>query len=573
MFKSTRLKKSGFTLVEILVVVAIIGILATLVVVSLGDTRAKARDSQRISDIKQMQVALRLYFSDQGYYPSSSTVTSSIYFGDTVYMDRLPQAPTPPDGDCTVSDNQYVYSELGENNESYSIYFCLGEENSNLSAGLAIANPTGIEHGPLVGLQRGLVGHWALDNIDGLKDKSSSGNDGTGFGGITIGSSIDRYIQAGGATSFDGSNDYIDVPMSLNGVNNFTISLWVRLDSVGSDNIIDARDGVSSGFTLFQSSSGFTFRLEGHDLLFTDTDYINSWRHIVMSYDTATQKLYVNGVVESQNISASNVVANPIIRIGARSWTVLNYVSGEISDVRIYNRTLSSDEVALLYESSKPTLTDGLVAWWALDNVDGLNDKSGNGNNGTAKGGITIGGATDYLGRSGRATSFDNIDDVIDFSNNINLVPRVDNMTFTWWSRVDSGVSYLWAKTANNLQANSQYRFAFSLSEIVVQVGGSSAQYSVSNYLGEGWFFYTLTIPAATSGLKLYINTELQSITAGNDSIGSYTNSFPFIIGARNDSNDPNLYSLFLDGSMADFRVYNRILSQEEIEELYLLGQ
>lgn len=64
-------KASGFTLVELLVTIGIIGILATVTVVSVGNARSKARDSKRVSDVKQIQSALELYSSDTGgYYPS-----------------------------------------------------------------------------------------------------------------------------------------------------------------------------------------------------------------------------------------------------------------------------------------------------------------------------------------------------------------------------------------------------------------------------------------------------------------------------------------------------------------------
>lgn len=59
----------GFTLIEILVVVAIVGILASVVLVSLNTTRVNARDTARVATIKEVQKALELYFSDTGYYP------------------------------------------------------------------------------------------------------------------------------------------------------------------------------------------------------------------------------------------------------------------------------------------------------------------------------------------------------------------------------------------------------------------------------------------------------------------------------------------------------------------------
>jgi len=61
--------REGFTLVELLVVIAIIGLLASIVLVSLNTARAKARDSRRISDLKQLQLAIEMYYDDYGQYP------------------------------------------------------------------------------------------------------------------------------------------------------------------------------------------------------------------------------------------------------------------------------------------------------------------------------------------------------------------------------------------------------------------------------------------------------------------------------------------------------------------------
>ena len=55
-------KNQGFTLIELLVVIAIIGVLASVVLASLNTARKKSRDARRIADIKQIQLALELYF-------------------------------------------------------------------------------------------------------------------------------------------------------------------------------------------------------------------------------------------------------------------------------------------------------------------------------------------------------------------------------------------------------------------------------------------------------------------------------------------------------------------------------
>lgn len=68
------MKSKGFTLIELLVVISIIGLLASVVLVSLNGARIKARDARRIADLKQITTALELYASDNGYYPSTGSV-------------------------------------------------------------------------------------------------------------------------------------------------------------------------------------------------------------------------------------------------------------------------------------------------------------------------------------------------------------------------------------------------------------------------------------------------------------------------------------------------------------------
>lgn len=88
--------RRGFTLIEMLIVVAIIGILASIVLLGVGPTRARARDARRVSDLRAVQTALELYFSKNGVYPTASTwagLTSDLTNAN-IGTTQIPNDPT-----------------------------------------------------------------------------------------------------------------------------------------------------------------------------------------------------------------------------------------------------------------------------------------------------------------------------------------------------------------------------------------------------------------------------------------------------------------------------------------------
>jgi len=69
-------KQTGFTIVELLIVIVVIGILATITIVAYNGIQQRGRDAQRRSDISTIAKALELYYTDKGYYPSGGGSTS-----------------------------------------------------------------------------------------------------------------------------------------------------------------------------------------------------------------------------------------------------------------------------------------------------------------------------------------------------------------------------------------------------------------------------------------------------------------------------------------------------------------
>jgi prepilin-type N-terminal cleavage/methylation domain-containing protein len=116
--------KSGFTLIELLITVSIIGVLSGLLlgVINVSGIRSKARDSERIADLKKIQAALELYLADNRRYPPSSAsgglwidvadndaLTSAIVPN---YINEFPEDPsyTGSNGDPCNDLEEYRYN-------------------------------------------------------------------------------------------------------------------------------------------------------------------------------------------------------------------------------------------------------------------------------------------------------------------------------------------------------------------------------------------------------------------------------------------------------------------------------
>lgn len=129
MFYSFRFTKKGFTLVELLVVVAIIAILISIVVANIRSAKEKARDDRRMSDMRTLQNALGLYQINKGQYPIydglitgiiDSDVMSTALIGEMV-IKTIPLDPINKE----AGGISYIYSYKSENGSTHEIKFCL----------------------------------------------------------------------------------------------------------------------------------------------------------------------------------------------------------------------------------------------------------------------------------------------------------------------------------------------------------------------------------------------------------------------------------------------------------------
>ncbi len=100
----------AFTLIELIVVIAIIGLLASIVMASLADTRKEALDKRRMEDLRQVKTALELYYTDHRVYPSETDGNNgNIATNATLKAALAPYIKTLPPDPRGVGDATYYY--------------------------------------------------------------------------------------------------------------------------------------------------------------------------------------------------------------------------------------------------------------------------------------------------------------------------------------------------------------------------------------------------------------------------------------------------------------------------------
>lgn len=84
---SLKRKESGFTIVELLIVIVVIGILAALVVTTFAGIQRKARNTERETDIKAIHGQLEAYFAQNNSYPADGAITETFVASDLKGLD------------------------------------------------------------------------------------------------------------------------------------------------------------------------------------------------------------------------------------------------------------------------------------------------------------------------------------------------------------------------------------------------------------------------------------------------------------------------------------------------------
>ena len=159
--------------------------------------------------------------------------------------------------------------------------------------------------------------------------------------------------------TFDGTNDYVDCGntaslSAIGGTTNITVSGWACYTTYsgggGQAYSVMTVKGNPWTWLLENPTNTFRFRITagGSDAFVADTSthLLNTWYNVVGTYDGSNMRIYVNGVLKNTQAQTGTLGTNSeTAKIGTYQGTNYN-LTGRVSNISIYNRTLSTAEVS-----------------------------------------------------------------------------------------------------------------------------------------------------------------------------------------------------------------------------------
>ncbi len=146
-YKIQNTKYKAFTLIEMLIVVTIIAVLASMILVGMGGARAKSRDARRIGDLHNVQNALELYYANNGTYPTGTYNSASEWdsfastlVGADIGVHRIPKDPLD-------NDTYYYRYEANDDGTNYVLGAQLETQDSSLDEDIDGTPISGIDCG------------------------------------------------------------------------------------------------------------------------------------------------------------------------------------------------------------------------------------------------------------------------------------------------------------------------------------------------------------------------------------------------------------------------------------------
>jgi prepilin-type N-terminal cleavage/methylation domain-containing protein len=365
----TNQNSKSFTLIELLIVLALISILATILILTInpGGIFSRARDTKRINDLKNIEKIMDTLYSteytfNEFNYASSNVVYISLPDNNTNCSNWLSELPSLPSGwsyRCSATPtnidgtgwipipfSNFPILNISQlpvdpiNKPPYYYSFVVGgsykvtdkpEENYSPAINDGGIEPLLYEAGSdkkLSTFQSGLVGYWSFDEGSGTtaRDLSGFGNNGTLYSSTTIcsnpptsGCPTWTTGKVGGALSFDGSDDWVRVSnsTSLDINKNISVFAWVNRSRIVDWERVVGKfywSGESTGSWDLNLGQGYLvceFNINGNWIYASAPAGTNNatgtWYFVGCVYDGSRLYNYVNGELKATSMASGNI--------------------------------------------------------------------------------------------------------------------------------------------------------------------------------------------------------------------------------------------------------------------------
>jgi len=434
-------------------------------------------------------------------------------------------------------------------------------------------------------ISQGLVAYWPLANS--IYDFSGNRHNGTPH---AVTATTDRFGNANGAYSFNGTSSYITIPDTLAlrlSSTDFTLNAWVYLtsynSSLGSDILSKRFSGANNGWNW--AIAGAKSTPEGivsyspgggnNSAVGITPVSLNNWHMVTSIYVAAGKKLkiYVDGVLDTiaTNISSANSLITAELCIGRDNPALEGddngyFFHGSLSDIRIYSRAINNTELHRLYAATTAP-TWGLVAYWPLTRTP--NDLSGNKHNGTSN---MVIATTDRFGNPVGAYNFNGTSSFIAVPDSASLRLANTDFTINAWVKLISYDAALNSDILSKRLALTNNGWNLGVAGATGTTQGAVSFSTSGNATGttaldlNNWHMVTCSYTLATKQLKIYVDGVFNK-TVVNISSPNATTDAMLYIGRDNPALSGD--GSFFHGGLNDIRIYNRGLSNNEINQLY----
>jgi hypothetical protein len=453
-------------------------------------------------------------------------------------------------------------------------------------------------------LKDGLVAYWPLDEVQGSKTPELV----NGYDMELTNLSAEDVVEGRIGNAFSFSNEKQTLlsrvhdetdQLPANKHDSHTVSMWSKVDGNGQNDLrlfSEANTGDSSPLFNIGTDSGgasgsidFYIRQSGwptvNHIKSSAEPYDGEWHHVVFVQEEGERRVYVDGELDDVSLVAkpdgtfnvNDTTIGGILRSSASHW-----VTGLIDDVAIWNRALSDDEAAQLYAegltSIFPSLGNGLVAYWPLDEVQG--SKTPELVNGYDMELTNLSAEDVVEGRIGNAFSFSNekqtlLSRVHDEADQL-PANKHDSHTVSMWSKVDGNGQ-------NDLRLFSEANTGDSspLFNIGTDSGGASG--SIDFYIRQsGWptvnhikssaepydgEWHHVVFVQEEGERRVYVDGELDDVSLVAKPDGTFNVNDTTIGGILRSS-----ASHWVTGLIDDVAIWNRALSDDEAGALFANG-